>query len=50
MKALVAVVSELARMDEPRKHVGGLIHGLEFTTTSAMGIRCSDAACPTWIS
>jgi 3-(3-hydroxy-phenyl)propionate hydroxylase len=29
MKALVAVVSELARMDEPRKHVGGLIHGLD---------------------
>jgi 3-(3-hydroxy-phenyl)propionate hydroxylase len=22
-------VSELARMDEPRKHVGGLIHGLD---------------------
>jgi 3-(3-hydroxy-phenyl)propionate hydroxylase len=29
MKALVAVVSGLARMDEPRKHVGGLIHGLD---------------------
>jgi len=29
MKALVAVVSELATMDEPRKHLGGLVSGLD---------------------
>jgi 2-polyprenyl-6-methoxyphenol hydroxylase-like FAD-dependent oxidoreductase len=29
MKALVALVSELATMDEPRKRVGGQIHGLD---------------------
>jgi 3-(3-hydroxy-phenyl)propionate hydroxylase len=29
MKALAAVVSELASMDEPRRRVGGLIHGLD---------------------
>jgi 2-polyprenyl-6-methoxyphenol hydroxylase-like FAD-dependent oxidoreductase len=37
-KALVDVLSGLASMDEPRKHLAGL---------TAMGIRCSGAACPT---
>jgi 3-(3-hydroxy-phenyl)propionate hydroxylase len=29
MRAVVDLVSELARMDEPRKHLGGMIHGLD---------------------
>jgi 3-(3-hydroxy-phenyl)propionate hydroxylase len=29
MKAVVEVVSVLAKMDEPRKHLGGMIHGLD---------------------
>ena len=29
MKAVVEVVSELAKMDEPRKYLGGMIHGLD---------------------
>jgi hypothetical protein len=29
MKVVVELVSELARMDEPRKYLGGMIHGLD---------------------
>ena len=29
MKAVVEVVSELAKMDDPRKYLGGMIHGLD---------------------
>jgi 2-polyprenyl-6-methoxyphenol hydroxylase-like FAD-dependent oxidoreductase len=48
--ALVDVVSELATMDEPRKRLPGSSPGWTSTTTSGRDIRCSDAACPTWIS
>ena len=51
MKALVGVVSELAAMDEPRKHLAGIAPpAWTSTTTSARDIRCWDAACPTWSS
>jgi hypothetical protein len=29
MRAVVEVVSDLAKMDEPRRHLGGMIHGLD---------------------
>jgi 2-polyprenyl-6-methoxyphenol hydroxylase-like FAD-dependent oxidoreductase len=29
MKAVVEVISELAKMDEPRRHLGAMVHGLD---------------------
>ena len=49
-EALRDTMSELLRMDEPRKRFAATQSGLDIHYDLGEGIRCSDAACPilTW--
>ena len=41
------LMDELVAMDEPRRHVAGLISGLDVRYDLGEAIRCSGAGCPT---
>jgi len=49
-KALGDTISELLKMDEPRKRFAAVMSGLDIQYDSVMGTRCLGAACPilTW--